>query len=743
MNPLLAQFIAESRDQLERINADLLAIETSPHDLDKLNAIFRTAHTIKGSSGLFENRPITFLVHAAEDLLDALRSQAVSLECETINLLLEAFDQVSQWLDELERTESLPTEWEAVAQTLGAKLRALLKNRASESAVVKNQSSAPTFDDLTWIGRFPENERAALYRRLTESSEPLVVFRYMPDKKCFLNRENLFYPIQQIPGLAFLDPAPTEPWLPLAELEPHSDVLCFEGVACAPLTEVAKPFCHIPNQVAFLEISPQTLVIPTGRCDEDARCYDGFAVETLEMVKREDWARLRSTAATLLEAVEPADWIASALRWLTRLLESATPESAIICPLLEACRIQQGPDWLRAALTLNTTLTNVTNPTPLLSDEEQAAFQHIATEQLRILELPVEPESWPGRISSICASLANGLHYARCDAWLDELRQAQTTALETGDTAALRSVLARLLTVRAPILTPSPTPAEETSVSVAQFVEITIGDQIALKTLKVDQHKIDRLMNLIGELAVAKNSLPYLAQRAECVYGQCDLAHEMQDQYATINRIAQELQSSITQIRMMPVRHVFQRLPRLVHDLSRKLDKKINLIIEGEDTEADGNIIETLSDPLIHILRNSIDHGVEPPEERLIQGKSDTGQIRVRAYRDNNCLAIEITDDGRGVNVAAVKEKALRRGLLTAEQAETLSDHEMVQWIFVPGLSTTTQVSDLSGRGVGMDIVRHSVEKAGGTVTVHSQRGIGTDVRLTLPLSSIVSDRET
>ncbi|CDH46877.1 chemotaxis protein CheA [Candidatus Contendibacter odensensis] len=727
MNPLLAQFIAESRDQLELTGAGLLAIENNPHDTDKLNEIFRAAHTIKGSSGLFEMRPVTLLVHAAEDLLDALRSQTVTFERGMVDLLLDAFDQVSQWLDLLEQTETLPVELEATARELGAKLRVFLKDIAPEAAT--DAPSTPAFDELNWIGQFPEEERAALHRRLTESGEPLLAFRYAPDAQCFFQGEDPFYQVRQIPGLALLDFAPTEPWLPLTELDAYCCVLRFEGLACAPHADVATLFRYVPDQVCLLAVPPQVLAVPVGRRDDDPAHYDGFVVEALELVGQEDWAGLRSLIALLLDATDPGDWTASALRWLRRLVKDATPDQAAVRLLLEAIRTEQGPDWL-SSLVMDTPPIIATKP-QALSDVEQAAFQHIAAEQLRILELPVEPESWSGRIRSVCACLANGLRYARRVDWLEELEEAREIALDTGATATLRGILARLMD--------NPPPATEEISAVVVKPEELVADKLAIKTLKVDQHKVDRLMDLIGELVVAKNGLPYLAQRAERVYGQRDLAREIKDQYGVINRIAQELQSSIMQIRMMPVGHVFQRFPRLVRDLSKKLDKKINLVVEGEDTEADKNIIETLADPLIHILRNSIDHGIESPEERLSLGKSDEGWIRVKAYQDNDNVAIEISDDGRGVDAAAVKDKAVRRGLITPEQAETISDHEAVQWIFAPGLSTADQVSDISGRGVGMDVVRNSVDKVGGAVTVHSRQGMGTDIRLTLPLSMAVT----
>ena len=727
MNPLLAQFIAESRDQLELTGVGLLAIENNPQDTERLNEIFRAAHTIKGSSGLFEIRPVTLLVHAAEDLLDALRAQTVNFERGMVDLLLDAFDQVSQWLDELERTGTLATELEATARELGAKLRAFLKDVAPEAAM-DDDGPLPAFDDLHWIGQFPEEERAALYERLTESGAPLLAFRYAPDSQCFFKGEDPFYQVRQIPGLALLGFAPTEPWPPLAELDAYRCVLRFEGLAGASRAEVATLFRYVPDQVCLLEAPPQVLAVPVGLHD-DSHPHESLVAEALELLGQEDWVGLRSIAAVVLDTLDPRDWAASALRWLLRLLESSTPDLGAVRLLVEAIRTEQAPDWLSGIVP--DAQPGATAGPRALTDAEQTAFHHIAAEQLRILELPVDPESWSGRIRSICTGLGNALRYVRRTDLLEELEEAQETALAAHTAGELRNLLARLLDDDPPL-------RDEEALALAKVEEAVI-DKPALKTLKVDQGKVDRLMDLIGELVVAKNSLPYLARRAEQIYGSRDLAREIKDQYGVINRIAQELQGSIMQIRMMPVGHVFQRFPRLVRDLSKKLNKKIRLVVEGEDTEADKNIIETLADPLIHILRNSLDHGIELPEERLALGKPDEGLIRVKAHQDNDSVVIEITDDGRGVNAAAVKEKAVQRGLLTMEQAEALSDHEAVQWIFAPGLSTVDQVSDISGRGVGMDVVRNSVEKVGGGVTVHSRPGVGAEIRLVLPLSMAVT----
>lgn len=260
------------------------------------------------------------------------------------------------------------------------------------------------------------------------------------------------------------------------------------------------------------------------------------------------------------------------------------------------------------------------------------------------------------------------------------------------------------------------------------------------KVLKVSQDKIDRLMDLIGEMVVAKNALPYLAQRAEEVFQQRELAREIKTQYSVINRIAEDMQHAVLQVRMLPVGTIFQRFGRLVRDISKKLGKEVQLVVEGEDTEADKNVIESLADPLIHILRNSLDHGIELPAARLAAGKPAQGTLRVAARQEGDRVLLDISDDGAGIDTARVRAKAVERGLIPADRADTLSEHEAAQLVFLPGFSTADTISDLSGRGVGMDVVRSAVERINGSVTLSSERGRGTTIRLALPLSMAVTN---
>jgi two-component system chemotaxis sensor kinase CheA len=255
------------------------------------------------------------------------------------------------------------------------------------------------------------------------------------------------------------------------------------------------------------------------------------------------------------------------------------------------------------------------------------------------------------------------------------------------------------------------------------------GKEAGADTLRVRVGLLTKLMNLAGELVLGRNQLlRTMSPHAQAFPGLADILQN-------INQVTTELQEAAMQTRMQPIGTLFNRFPRIVRDLSRQLGKQIELEIRGGDVELDKSIVELLADPLTHLIRNGIDHAVELPEERARAGKNRTGRLVLNAYHEGGQVNIAIEDDGRGIDPLRVTRKAVEKGLITAAQAEALSDRERVNLIFAPGLSTVEQVSELSGRGVGMDVVRTNVEKLGGTVDLDTQPGMGTTVRLRLPLT--------
>jgi two-component system, chemotaxis family, sensor kinase CheA len=259
------------------------------------------------------------------------------------------------------------------------------------------------------------------------------------------------------------------------------------------------------------------------------------------------------------------------------------------------------------------------------------------------------------------------------------------------------------------------------------------------QTVRVDIRKLDHLMNIVGELSIVRSSLSRIAERLRGE-GSRQLATELMRLHRNFDRRLGEMQDGILEVRMVPLGQVFDRLARVVRQISRDLGKEIRLVITGAETEIDKLIVEELSDPLMHMIRNAIDHGIESAERRAEVGKPLAGTIALNAFQKGNHVMLEVEDDGRGIDEAALVEKAVASGKIARGEASELLRDEILALIFVPGLSTREQADDLSGRGVGMDIVKTNISKLGGVIDVHSESGIGTKMAITLPITlAIVS----
>ncbi|WP_424682526.1 chemotaxis protein CheA [Frateuria sp. YIM B11624] len=271
------------------------------------------------------------------------------------------------------------------------------------------------------------------------------------------------------------------------------------------------------------------------------------------------------------------------------------------------------------------------------------------------------------------------------------------------------------VTVPASAPAPAPAPAPARAAAPAET------------SVRVDTGRLDALVNRAGELVLVRNRLQSLAQKS----GDETLAQAA----AELDRVADEMQGAVLSMRMQPVGRLFQRFPRIVRDLARQLGKEVDLVTEGEGTDLDRSLVEALADPLIHLLRNALDHGLEMPDERLKAGKSRRGTVRLSASQRGERIVIAVSDDGRGMNPEVLKRKAVEKGVIDEAQAARLTENECYELIFRPGFSTAAQISDISGRGVGMDVVKTRVAELGGTLQVRSRLGHGSELELTVPLT--------
>ena len=286
----------------------------------------------------------------------------------------------------------------------------------------------------------------------------------------------------------------------------------------------------------------------------------------------------------------------------------------------------------------------------------------------------------------------------------------------------------------------APVPAAQTAPSApkakaANTAPTTSGQSnkpVVSRTVRVDIEKLDDLMNQVSELIIAKNSLVSISATEENSAATNQSFHE---QIEYLERITTSLHESVMKVRMVPIESVVNRFPRMIRDLSKKLDKKMELYMTGEDTELDRTVIDEIGDPLMHLLRNSADHGLESAEVRKERGKPEVGSIRLDAYQEGNSVIIEVKDDGNGIDVESVKQKGIERGIITPEQADSMSNKEIIDLLFLPSFSMAKKVSDISGRGVGLDVVKSKIESLSGEVEVKSTFGEGSKFTIRLPLT--------
>lgn len=765
MPQLLRQFIHDAHDILERMGEALLALEKNPDDHSVIDELFRAVHTLKGNSGLFDLPTFTKVVHAAEDLLDKVRDQELAIDNDLTDELLDSMDFIQRMVEMVEATGSIPDSFTDEAEAQIERLRARLPEPDPDAAQPEEASAdqiAPP-ESLDWLRQVPEADRLGLFEAHPEG---FTAVRYLPEPECFFKGEDPLLLLRNMPGLETFRLSLVEPYAGQDTIDVYRANLEMHALSSASADDLRDHFRYVPEQVALYPLPAISLALPEGEDGLEDGLRDAFVAEAEGLLVHDSAEGLADAAGAMLDMLNPALHAASTLRWIRTAARSGASAS-LLSPLVRAFESGLAPDFSTAApegMAAGDRAAGAVEPPPpsgdwMLDCRQDPLLCRIVTTQRQLLDMPTSEDQWEGRFLAIgntlrslfrSRAMADAIEdleevLARCTTehsllplafLLDEkLADAEDRSVE--DQSPAPGTLAQPDADAMPAVTTAPRRNEELAADGSR----TGADPAdkAARVLKVPQEKVDRLMELIGEMVVAKNALPYLASKAEEVYGSRELAREIKAQFAVINRIAEDMQDGIMQVRMLPMGSVFQRFPRLVRDVARQLGKRVRLVLEGEDAEADKHIVESLGDPLIHILRNSLDHGLEMPEVRKAAGKPEEGRILVRATQEGDRVLIEIEDDGKGIDPAIIKRKAFEKGLIDEARLEAITDQEAIQLVFAPGFSTADTVSNLSGRGVGMDVVKNSLEKIGGQVRLSSEKGVGTRIQLTLPLSVAVS----
>ena len=527
---LLQHFIVEARELVQQATDDLLALEHAPAGAVHLDSAFRAIHTLKGSVGLFDFAPMGLALHAAEDLLSALRSGQARLDSDGIDILLECIGQTERWVGQIESSGRLPSDAGEHGQRLAGILRSRLDQETWASADTIPEADMGWIEDLLATLSNGEDPKA--------DDAPLIAIRYTPRADCFFAGDDPLGLLRSVPDLRALRVTSRDPWPPAAEIDPFSCNLLIEGLSAGTFDAVKSVFRFVPDQVTIHDLGSH------GAADA------------------------RRTA-------------------------SAGPET----------------------------------------DASEAA---------------------------------------------------------------------------------------------------------GARVIRIDAARIDRLADLVGEMVVAKNALAHLGSVSDGM-DRADLVQGILASHAALDRLVGDMHRAVMDVRMMPMREVFRRFPRAVREIAGQLGKAVDFSMEGQDVEADKSVVEGLFEPLLHVLRNAVAHGAEPESTRLAAAKPGRARIVLRARRDADRILVEVSDDGRGIDPAAIRRAALERGVASADRIERMSDAEAMELIFAPGFSTAEKITDLSGRGVGMDAVRSAVERLGGRIGVQSVPGRGTTIRLVLPLTVVMT----
>jgi two-component system chemotaxis sensor kinase CheA len=644
-------------------------------DDELLNAIFRAAHTLKGGSGIVGFDGVMNITHKAEDLLDQLRAKKLEYKEPMLDALYDAFDEV---LNLVEAAEESADVVEADEETSAKIIKYL--------------------NEVMGVSDDAENGAFTLPEVFVNSSDGFSNFAH-------LDFDKLTSSIPQ-------------------SVEINADNLN-DHRAYAISFDLDKSCMIFGNDplYALSLLGEKVKYIATSLNADDAKnmISGNSDEEGLDL-----YLKITALVEAGYEEIEDA---------LYNFIDD------IVLLPLSSVHVKKDEE--------------VNETTEPISDVSQGV-ENINTEMLnKILEQQFEQLNYLGdeestlRVKSIAALCfkASGLEFAPSSDSVDAIFAAMSVLdnSKSLDKVEEKPVVAETVVVpkqeikEVNQLASVAEVKKEIKKTAKKETESKVNSKDVIgKVVKVEQSSIDQLMSVVGELLVAKNSLPYLAESVEGQESEVT-KRAILEKYSSIDRLTSQLQDLTMSMRMLPLTYVFDRYPKLVREISKKLGKKVKLTQEGGDTKLDKNMIEMLADPLIHIIRNSLDHGIETPATRKEAGKSESGEIIMRAYPESDRVMIEIIDNGKGIDSQMVVNKVLEKGLIDPDKLDDMSENEKLNLIMLPGLSTVEAISEYSGRGVGMDVVKKSIEGFGGEIHLESVVGKGTKLVMSIPVSLAVT----
>jgi len=635
---LLKDFFSEAQMQVDTLEQNVLVIENEGGNRDAVDEIFRAAHTLKGGAATVEMGELAHFTHLVEDVLDAIRSDAVAVDESVVDILLASIDVIKAMLGARMEGSVYAEDASAVETRLASLLPESGKTR---KAAPKKTESAPkaaaplTAAPATAAGKLSEYDLLELKQAAEEGS---TVYRVAVT----FNEDNIMNTVGGIQVFAALKNAGSV-LRTVPDFEQLYEDTFFPVVEYYVATQ--KSAADLRRYVSIPDVTLQAEIdVPGGSAEAPAAAKPAAAKPAPPPPKPAVTAKPAAAASKPAEAPGPAP-----------VAEAAPAE--------DAERTRQGEDARKAG-------------------KEAGSILRVDSKRidnlLNLVSETVITKATFNQISTQFSDLMNNLQ-----------------SIESVYREKVKDLFDAL----------------------PEYMEGIQKGRTVKELRKEINEKYGDLFTLFDPFEAAlKGNIGKFRSTAQ-----------------NLGRITGELQEGVMRIRMVPISQIFSRFPRLVRDLSKSLNKKINLVIEGEDTELDKSVIEDLLDPIMHSVRNCIDHGIEAPEARVAAGKNEEGTVLLRASNEGNMIMIEIADDGKGIDVDAIRTKAIERGLIHPNKE--LTDVEAFNLIFEPGFSTARQVTNISGRGVGLDVVRRQVEKLNGSVTVSSEKGKGSKFTIKLPLT--------
>ncbi len=748
-------FVIEAREHLETIEPKLLELEKNPDDLSLLDDIFRPMHSLKGASGFLGLKEMNSLAHKGESILDELRKGLMKVTPAIMDLILEATDALREMVDNL---EALGNEGKVDTAHIIRHIDELLENKVDaspekqvpsplkpsqdvdESYVLSMVSHDHLSDFMEEVQEILSSVNSMLLDLETDSrhDEEIInnLFRSFHNIKGnsaiigFKEMNTLSHEAETVlnrirNGELIISQALVDTLLALSDTMES----LLNNVNREKAEVKAVDVSHILKQLGnVMDSDSQTK--PASHPASSPHKDDDTQEETEEESSGNQGPP--GTYDPELETVDPEDahifkqavdqQFDSMKIALKKIEKQGTDKELIDGIFRSLVTIQNSTGYMGFdELKVHAGRTADLVDQGRKADMDFSLMIDILKQEISILDSMVQK-----KLQSIL------FHQSDTPALSKQVHEETPECLPKLDDPSIQDETS------APDIHENNMISAEVPEQSRPITQEQVKDKskaTIASTLRVDHSKLDDLMNLIGELIINRNRFAMLSKSLEEGHDVLEIAQQLIETTNSMARISDDLQVTIMNVRMVPVQTVFNKFPRLVRDLSRKSNKKVQLITEGEETELDKSVVELIADPLVHLIRNSVDHGLESEEDRKKSGKDPIGNIWLRAAHRGNSVVIEVEDDGRGIDPEKMKSKALEKKLITNEEAMNMDDQDAVDLIFAPGFSTAEKVTDISGRGVGMDVVKNNIKNLKGNVVVSSKLGKGSKFFITLPLT--------